>query len=52
MTEPDKNVRGIGPKERRYLSRHFDDYRVVVREVEPDAIYVIGQPNIMYSLWT
>ena len=24
MTQPDKNVRGVGPKERRYLSRHLD----------------------------
>jgi predicted dehydrogenase len=35
----------------RYLSRHFDDYRTMVREVEPDAIYAVGQPNIMYSIW-
>jgi len=24
MTQPDKNVRSVGPKERRYLSRHLD----------------------------
>jgi virulence factor len=35
----------------RYLSRHFDDYRSMVREADPDAVYVIGQPNIMYPVW-
>ena len=33
--------------ERRYL-----DYRRMVAEVAPDAVYVIGQPHIMYDIWT
>lgn len=33
--------------ERRYL-----DYRQMVAEVAPDAVYVIGQPHIMYDIWT
>ena len=32
--------------ERRYL-----DYRDMVEEVSPDAVYVIGQPHIMYDIW-
>ena len=32
--------------ERRYL-----DYRKMVEEVAPDAVYVIGQPHIMYDIW-
>ncbi len=35
----------------RYLAQRFDDYRAMVREVDPDAVYVIGQPNIMYPIW-
>src|SRR5690349_7260776 len=35
----------------RYLSQRFDDYQQMVREVKPDAVYVIGQPNIMYPIW-
>ena len=33
--------------ERRYL-----DYRRMVAEVAPDAVYVIGQPHIMFDIWT
>jgi predicted dehydrogenase len=33
--------------ERRYL-----DYRQMVAEIAPDAVYVIGQPHIMYDIWT
>jgi len=35
----------------RYLSQRFDDYREMVREVNPDAVYAIGHPNIMYPIW-
>jgi len=33
--------------ERRYL-----DYREMVEEVAPDAVYAIGQPHIFYDIWT
>ncbi len=35
----------------RYLSRNFDDYLKMLEEVKPDAVYAIGQPNIMYPIW-
>src|SRR5687767_14389400 len=34
------------------IERRFADYRRMVEEVAPDAVYVIGQPHIMYDLWT
>jgi virulence factor len=33
--------------EKRYL-----DYRVMVEEVAPDAVYAIGQPHIFYDIWS
>ena len=33
--------------ERRYL-----EYRQMIEEIAPDAVYVIGQPHIMYDIWT
>jgi virulence factor len=35
----------------RFLSQRFDDYQKMVVEVDPDAVYAIGQPNIMYPIW-
>lgn len=35
----------------RYLSTGFDGYRKMLAEVKPDAVYAIGQPNIMYPIW-
>ena len=34
------------PAERRYLN-----YQKMIAEVQPDAVYVIGQPDVMYPLW-
>ncbi len=33
--------------EKRYL-----DYRTMVEEIAPDAVYAIGQPHIFYDIWT
>ena len=33
------------------VERRYRDYRRMVEEVDPDAIYVIGQPNDMYDVW-
>jgi virulence factor len=33
--------------ENRYL-----DYRTMVEEIAPDAVYAIGQPHIFYDIWT
>lgn len=30
----------------------YSDYRQMVEAVVPDAVYVIGQPHIMYDIWT
>lgn len=35
----------------RFLTNQFNDYQEVIRTVNPDAVYVIGQPNIMYPIW-
>jgi predicted dehydrogenase len=35
----------------RYQSRGFDDYRQMVAEVNPDAVYAIGNPDAMYPIW-
>ena len=36
---------------RRFLSTSFDSYCKMLDEVKPDAVYAIGQPNIMYPIW-
>ena len=41
MTEPNKNVRGVGPKERTYFSRHLD------RVVDAQALQSL---NIKYAI--
>jgi virulence factor len=30
----------------------FTDYRAMVDEVQPHAVYAIGQPHLMYDVWT
>ena len=30
----------------------FTDYRTMVDQVRPDAVYAIGQPHLMYAVWT
>ena len=34
------------------VERRYTDYRTMVREVAPDAVYAIGPPHIMYDVWT
>lgn len=34
------------------VERRYADYRTMVEEVAPDAVYAIGQPHIMYDIWT
>jgi virulence factor len=33
------------------VERRYTDYRAMVEEVAPDAVYAIGQPHIMYDIW-
>jgi virulence factor len=34
------------------IPEKFTDYRAMVDQVQPDAVYVIGPPHIMYDVWT
>jgi virulence factor len=34
------------------IERRYTDYRQMIEETAPQAVYVIGQPNIMYDIWT
>jgi predicted dehydrogenase len=34
------------------VARRYTDYRQMVEQVKPDAVYAIGQPHIMYDVWT
>lgn len=37
----------------RYEVEHrYNDYRKMVEEIAPDAVYVIGPPHIMFDIWT
>lgn len=33
------------------VERRYSDYRRMVEEVAPDAVYAIGQPHLMYDIW-
>jgi predicted dehydrogenase len=33
------------------VERRYVDYRQMVEEIAPDAVYVIGQPHIMFDIW-
>jgi predicted dehydrogenase len=33
------------------VSRRYTDYRKMIEEVAPDAVYVIGPPEVMYPHW-
>ncbi len=34
------------------VERRYTDYRKMVEEIAPDAVYVIGNPDEMYNIWT
>ena len=34
------------------VEKRYIDYRTMVEEVAPDAVYAIGQPHIFYDIWT
>lgn len=34
------------------ISKRYTDYRQMVEEIAPDAVYVVGPPHIMYDIWT
>jgi len=33
------------------VERRYEDYRRMVEEVAPEAVYAIGQPHLMYDVW-
>jgi len=33
------------------VDKRYGDYRKMIEEVAPDAVYAIGQPHIMYDIW-
>lgn len=33
------------------VEKRYTNYRKMVEEIAPDAVYVIGQPHIMYDIW-
>lgn len=58
--EPDAEIVGIcdldetrmnRTADRYHIEKRFTDYRDLVDAVAPDAVYVIGQPEFMYSIW-
>lgn len=38
--------------ERYGIASRYSDYRKMVEEVAPNAVYVIGPPHIMFDIWT
>ena len=34
------------------VGKRYADYRSMVEEVAPDAVYAIGPPHVMYDVWT
>ena len=36
---------------KRYGERGVYDYRLMLEELKPDAVAIVGQPNIIYDLW-
>lgn len=39
------------PESARFLVTLDSDYQTVLKQVQPDGVYVIGQPEIMYPIW-
>lgn len=49
----DLDPRALGATADRYgVSQRFSDYREMVAKVAPDGVYVVGQPHLMYDVWT
>jgi predicted dehydrogenase len=34
------------------VDRRYTDYQRMIEEIAPDAVYAIGQPHLMYDIWT
>ena len=44
-----ERLRTVG--DRYHIERRYSDYRAMIGELDPDAVYAIGQPHIMYDIW-
>jgi virulence factor len=33
------------------IQNRYSDYKKMIEEIKPNAVYVIGQPHIMYDIW-
>jgi len=40
-----------GTADRCGVEKRYTDYRRMVEDIAPDAVYAIGQPHIMYDIW-
>lgn len=40
-----------GTADKYQVEKRYADYRQMVEDVAPDAVYVIGQPHLMYDIW-
>lgn len=38
--------------DRYQVDGRYTDYRKMVQEIAPDAVYAVGPPHIMYDIWT
>jgi virulence factor len=46
------DVRRLAATAEKYgIGKQYTDYRRMVEETAPDAVYVIGQPHLMYDVW-
>lgn len=33
------------------IEKRYTDYRKAIEETDPDGVYVVGQPHLMYDIW-
>lgn len=38
--------------DRYHIEKRYGDYQKMIEETAPDAVYAIGQPDVMYPIWT
>jgi virulence factor len=49
----DLDVKRLNDTATKYgVEKRYTDYQMMIEQTAPDAVYVIGQPHIMYDLWT
>ena len=40
------------PQKNRYEAQSYNDYQEMIEKINPDGVYAIGPPHIMYDIWT